>query len=51
MQSLPQFLIYALAQTALAVWRIIPALLGTAAFLALLAICEHAEKITIYLTR
>ena len=45
MQTLPQFLIYALCHTAIAIWKLIPAILGIAAFIAILAIGEHLPEL------
>jgi hypothetical protein len=51
MQSLPAFLIYATAQTALAIWRMLPGLLPAAAFIFALAFIEHGTDVLTILTR
>ena len=42
-RTLPQFLIYATAHAAIALWRMLPGALAIAGFLALLALCEHGS--------
>lgn len=42
-RSFLQFTIYAVGTLALALWRVLPGLLVTAGFLALLALCEHGS--------
>lgn len=45
MQTLPQFLFYAARTVATAVWRAIPVVLLLAAFILLLALCEHGTEL------